>query len=162
MFRMTTRACIDAPADVVWAHLTRLDQIQVWTDVIHRSYVSSTCTTGVGAERTCELGGSRRLHERFVAWDEGRSFTYESTDAPMMKLARNRWSVTPEGERCVLTSEAEMQFRGGLLGRILGYVLLPLMKLVLPNPLAKFKYWVENGRPFAGRASALPLPASVC
>jgi hypothetical protein len=162
MFRMTASACIEAPAEVVWAHLARLDQIHVWTDVIHRSYVSSACTSGVGAERTCELAGKRALHERFVAWEEGRSFTYESTDAPMMKLARNRWTVTASGARSLVTTDAEMEFRGGWLGRLLGWVLVPLMRLVLPNPLAKFKYWVENGRPYAGRASMLPVPAATC
>jgi ligand-binding SRPBCC domain-containing protein len=162
MFKMTTSACVEAPADVVWAHLARLDQISVWTDVIHRAHVSGTCSAGVGAERTCELGGGRALHERFVAWDEGRSFTYESTDAPMMKLARNKWSVTPMGARSLVTSEAEMEFRGGWLGRILGFVLVPLMTLVLPNPLAKLKFWIENGRPFEGRARALPVPSVAC
>ncbi|MEK7863590.1 MAG: SRPBCC family protein [Chloroflexota bacterium] len=162
MFRMTTSACIEAPADVVWAHLARLEPVHVWTDVIHRSYMSSACTSGVRAERTGELRGSRSLHERVVAWDEGRSFTYESTDAPMMKLARNRWSVTPAGARSLVTSAAEMEFRGGWLGRLAGWFLIPVMRLVLPNPLAKFKFWVETGRPYVGRASSLPLPAPAC
>ncbi|GDX82830.1 hypothetical protein LBMAG42_46410 [Deltaproteobacteria bacterium] len=39
-----------------------------------------------------------------MAWDEGRSFTRESADAPMMKLARNTWSVTPMGHRSLVTS----------------------------------------------------------
>ena len=162
MFKMTTSACIEAPADVVWAHLARLDQIHVWTDVIHRSYMSSACATGVGAERTCELAGRRDLHERVIDWDEGRSFTYESTDAPMMKLARNRWSVTPMGARSLVTSDAELELRGGWLGRVLGFVLVPLMRFALPNPLAKLKYWIENGTPYEGRARSLPVPSVAC
>ena len=66
------------------------------------------------------------------------------------------------GDRALVTSDAEMEFRGGWLGRILGWVLVPLMKLVLPNPLAKFKYWVENGQPYGGRASSLPVPQAIC
>lgn len=163
MFTMKTSACIEAPATVVWAHLAQLDRISVWTDVIHRAHVSGSCAMGVGAVRTCELGHGRELHERFVAWDEGRSFTYESTDAPMMALARNTWTVTPMGAgRALVTSEAEMLFRGGWLGSVVGFVLVPLMKLVLPNPLAKFVYWVENGRPYEGRARSLPVPISAC
>lgn len=162
MLRMTASACVEAPAEVVWAHLARLDKLHLWTDVVHDSYMSSVCATGVGAERTCELGGNRHLHERVVAWDEGRSFTYESTDAPMMKLARNTWSVTPMGDNALVTSEAELEFRGGWLGRMLGWMFLPLIKLALPNPMAKFKFWVENGRPFEGKASRLPVPAAIC
>jgi hypothetical protein len=162
MFRMITRACVDAPVDVVWDHLSRLDQIHVWTDAIHRAYISSECSTGVGAERTCELGGRRSLRERIVAWEEGISFTYESTDAPMMKLARNRWSVTPEGTQTLVTSEAEMTFRGGVFGWLLGWILVPLLRFALPNPLAKFKYWVEKGEPFSGKPSRLPVPPLSC
>jgi hypothetical protein len=36
------------------------------------------------------------------------------------------------------------------------------MRMVLPHPLAKFKYWVENGRPFDGSARGLPIPSPVC
>jgi ligand-binding SRPBCC domain-containing protein len=162
MLKMTQSACVEAPVSVVWDHLSRLDQIHVWTDVIHRVEVGGTCSRGVGTERTCELRGSRSVHERFVEWREGESFTYESVDAPLMKLARNRWSLRAEGDRTVVTSEAEMQLRGGMFGHLLGFVLVPLLALVLPNPLAKFKFWVENGRPFEGRASRLPRPSAAC
>ena len=37
-----------------------------------------------------------------------------------------------------------------------------MIKLIFPNPLAKFKYWVETGRPYSGPASSLPVPASFC
>jgi hypothetical protein len=162
MFRMKKSACVEAPVDVVWAHLARLDQIPLWTDAVHHASMSGECTAGVGAIRLCELRGNRRLHERIVAWEEGVSFTYESTDAPMMKLARNRWSVQAEGARTLVTTEAEIAFRGGLFGWLLGAILVPLIGLLLPNPLAKFKYWVEHGRAFPGKASQLPSPAAFC
>lgn len=162
MFRMTSSACVEAPVDVVWRHLSALDQIHLWTDVIHRVHITSSCAIGVGAERACEIVGDRTLHERVIAWEEGTSYTYESTDAPMMALARNRWSVRPEGSRTLVTSDAEMTFRGGWLGALAGYLLVPLMRVVLPNPLAKFKFWVENGRPFEGSARRLPAPALAC
>lgn len=162
VFTMTSSACVDAPADVVWAHLAQLDQIHVWTDLIHDSHMSGTCRVGVGAERVCELGAGRRNHERVTHWDEGRSFTYQSTDAPMMRFARNTWSVIPMGDRALVRSEAEFEFHGGWLGRLLGAIMVPLLKLVLPNPLAKFKYWVENGHPYVGRARSLPTPISAC
>lgn len=134
----------------------------LWTDLVHNAYISSACATGVGAERTCELRRGRDLHERVVAWEEGRSFTYESSDAPMMKLARNTWSVTTVGERCLVTSDAELEFRGGWLANALGWLLLPVMKRLLPNPFSKLKYWVENGRPYEGRTASLPAPLAVC
>jgi hypothetical protein len=80
----------------------------------------------------------------------------------MMKLARNTWSVRAEGARTLITTDAEVQFRGGPVGWLLGFLLVPLLRLLLPNPLAKFKFWVENGRPYEGRASKLPRPAALC
>ncbi len=80
----------------------------------------------------------------------------------MMKLARNRWSVRPDGAGTLVTSEAEVEFRGGVFGWLLGWVIVPLLRLLLPNPLAKFKFWVEQGRPFEGKASKLPSPPALC
>ena len=162
MHEMIATACIEAPHDEVWKHLARLDQVHLWTDVIHHSYMTTACATGVGAERACELPRGKGLRERVVAWDEGRSFTYESSDAPMMALARNTWTVEAIGARTLVTSRAELCFRGGLAGYVLGWLLVPLLRRLLPNPLAKFKFWVENGRPYEGRTSSLPVPAPVC
>ncbi len=162
MFRITNTACVEAPAHVVWAHLARLDAVHLWTDVIHRSYMADDLVCGVGAERVCELAGRRTLHERVIVWEEGRSFTYISTDAPWMKLARNRWSVDAVGARALATSEAELELRGGWFGEMLGHLLMPLLRLFLPNPLARFKYWVEEGRPYAGSARSLPVPPVAC
>lgn len=80
----------------------------------------------------------------------------------MMREARNTWSVAPMGDRTLVRTDAEIVFRGGWLGQALGCLLVPLLGLVLPNPLARFKSWVENGRPFEGRARALPTPAALC
>jgi len=80
----------------------------------------------------------------------------------MMKLARNRWSVRPEGPPTLVTSAAEVEFRGGWLERLMGWLLSPLFRVLLPNPFAKLKYWFEEGRPYESKASKLPLPSAVC
>ena len=162
MIRLVTTACIEAPPEVVWAHLSKLDALHLWTDAVHHSYLSGSCSSGVGAERVCDLGHRREMHERVTAWTEGQSFTYESADAPMMKRARNTWSIQPDGRGTRVVSEAEVELRGGIFGRLLELLFRPLLGLFLPNPLAKFKYWVETGRPFQGKASRLPVPVAVC
>jgi hypothetical protein len=163
MITLNSSACIDAPLALVWARLAALEDIPLWTDAIRAASITSEARMGVGAERTCELHGNHTLTERVVAWDDGRSFTYESTTAPFMKLARNTWSVEAHGPgRTLVTSQAEVTFKGGPFGRLLEIVFGPLLARVFPNPFAKFKFWVETGHPFQGNARKLPTLAPGC
>jgi hypothetical protein len=79
-----------------------------------------------------------------------------------MKRAVNRWSVMAHGEQSLLTSEAEVEIKGGMFGRILEPILAPLMRSMAPNALAGFKYLVEHGHPYEGKASELPRAPAIC
>jgi len=100
--------------------------------------------------------------ERWVAWDEGRSFTYEGSGIPLMQRAVNRWSVISQGERAGLTSEVEVTIKGGMFEKILEPILGPLMRRMAPNALAGFKYLVEHGHPYDGKTSDLPRAPATC
>jgi hypothetical protein len=119
-------------------------------------------TQGVGAERTCGLVGNATIRERWLAWDEGRSFTYEGIGVPLMKRAVNQWTVLPQGDKTLLTSRAELEIKGGVFGRLLEPVLTPILRRMAPNALAGFKYLVEHGHPYVGKASELPLAPALC
>ena len=106
--------------------------------------------------------GNTTITERWVVWEEGRSFTYEGFGIPLVQRAVNRWSVIPQGERALLTSEAEITIKGGVFGKILEPILEPLMRRMAPNALAGFKYLVEHGHPYAGKASELPRVPAAC
>ena len=80
----------------------------------------------------------------------------------MMRRASNRWSVVSQGERSLLVSEAELEIKGGLVGRFLEPVLGPLMQRMAPGALASFKYLVEQGRPYNGKTSELPSVPARC
>ena len=127
-----------------------------------RAHCEGALSQGVGAERTCELVGNYIIKEHWVAWDEGRSFQYEGVGIPLMKRAVNRWSVVAQGERTLLTSEAELEIKGGVFGRMLEPLLEPLMRRMAPNALAGFKYLVEHGHPYDGKASELPRAPATC
>lgn len=162
MITLFASACIEAPAGIVWERLAQLEDIQLWSEPVIHARCEGALTRGVGAERSCELAGHRIIHERWVAWDEGRSFTYEGFGIPLMKRAANRWSVLPHGERTLLTSEAELELKGGVLGRLLEPLVGPLLRRMAPNALAGFKYLVEHGRPYGGKASELPRVPATC
>jgi hypothetical protein len=162
MITLFASACIEAPVDIVWDRLAKLEDIHLWSEPVIHAHCEGALSRGVGAERTCELVGHRIIHERWVAWDEGRSFTYEGFGIPLMRRAANRWSVLPHGERTLLTSEAELELKGGVLGRLLEPLVGPLLQRMAPNALAEFKYLVEHGQPYVGKASELPRAPATC
>jgi hypothetical protein len=114
----------------------------------------------VGAVRVCELKQGTVV-ETILEWDEGRSFTYQGEGAPMMKRATNRWTVEPRGSQTLVTSTAEVELKGG----VVGLLLQPLVKIVASRmgarSLASLKYLVEQGHPYAG-GHRLALAPTAC
>jgi hypothetical protein len=163
MLRLSASVCIDAPAASVWDRLARLEDIQLWSEAIGRATCDGPLSRGVGAERTCTLKGNLVIQERWIAWDEGRSFKYEGSGLPFVKRATNAWSVHPEGEnRSLFTTEAKVELKGGLFGRLLEPIMALAFRRMGSNSLAAFKYLVENGRPYDGRHADLPRAAATC
>jgi len=162
MIKLVASVCIEAPARIVWARLAQLEDIQLWSEAVLHASCEGAIAQGVGAERTCALAGNLTIKEHWVAWDEGRSFTYEGFGIPMMKRATNRWSVVPQGDKALLTSEATLEIRGGVVGRLLEPLLGPMLRRTAPQALAAFKYFVEHGRPYPGKAAELPRAAVIC
>lgn len=162
MIKLKASECVEAPVDTVWARLAKLEDIQLWSENIVNARCEGALSQGVGAERTCELAGHRTITERWVSWDEGHSFAYEGYGIPLMKRAVNRWSVLPHGDKSLLTSEAELEIKGGVWGRMLEPILGPLMRRMAPSALAAFKYLVEHGYPYAGNAAGLPRAPAIC
>lgn len=162
MVKLFASVCIEAPAAAVWAQLARIEEIPRWSDQVVRARCDGPVSRGVGAERTCDLVGNLTVTERWIAWDEGRSFTYEGGGIGVMRRAVNRWTVIPQGERTLLTSEAEVEFAGGFFGRALGWACAPVLRRLAPGTLARFAYLVERGRPYEGKRSGLPRAAARC
>ncbi len=120
-------------------------------------------TRGVGAERTCDLRGGITITERWPAWEEGHSFTYEGFGIPLVAHARNQWTVRPESDgRTLLTSDAEVVLKGGFVGRLLGPFLARQIKRLTPRTLAALAYLVEHGEPANVKHRRLPRIPVAC
>ncbi len=142
---LRSSVCIDAPLKKVWARLARLEDIRLWSEAIAEARCAEGRRHGVGAERTCRLRGDIVIRERWVAWDEGRSFTYDGVGVPLVARARNTWSVHAEGDRTLLVSEAQVVLKGGPVGRLLEPLLSCQIRGMGRRSLAAFKYLVETG-----------------
>lgn len=159
--RMTVTICIDAPQEKVWRWLADVEAIETWSDAVIRARCVGSRKQGVGTERVCDLSNGTIIRERWLEWEEGRSFRYEGLGLPFIRRATNVWTLAPEGrDRTLLTSEAEIEFRG-----VFGRLLSPLFHLIFArtaaSAFAPFKFLVENGRPYTGDPRRLPAPA-VC
>jgi hypothetical protein len=160
--RLFASACIEAPVEVVWRRLARLEDIRLWSEAVLDARCEGARTQGVGAERTCDLRGGITIRERWLQWDEGRSFTYEGVGIPLVARARNEWSVEPDGDRTLLTTRAEVVVKGGWFGRLLEPVMAYQANRIGRRTLAAFKYLVEQGKPPEVRHSKLPPVATAC
>ena len=161
MLRLKDSVCIDAPAALVWDRLSQIDTIDRWVPAIKTVRCATEVTRGRGAVRVCELQRFS-VREEFIEWDEGRSFKYRGTGAPMMKWATNRWSLESYGAKTLVTSEVELVVKGGAVGRLLEPVMALAIRLGLPNSLAPLKFYLETGRPFEGKPGRLPRAPATC
>ncbi len=161
MIKIRNSVCIEAPAPRVWHYLSKIEAIEHWVPAIRRVHCETERMRGVGAVRICELE-KFNVREEFLEWEEGRSFKYRGTGAPMMAWATNRWTIEPIGEKTLVVSESELVVKGGVLGRLLEPIVYLAVRLGLPNSLAPLKYYVETGRPYAGNPRRLPVPQSAC
>ena len=75
MIEVSASACIEAVAPDVWDALARLQDIRLWSEAVVDARCEGAVSRGVGATRACDLRGGVKITERWVAWDEGRSFT---------------------------------------------------------------------------------------
>jgi len=155
MFKLTSTACIEANIAEVWKVLSNIENVSLWIDPIEESFCSGGINRGIGAKRICKLKGNITIYEKWVDWQEGRSFTYEGFDIPLTKSAKNTWSVKQEDDKTLLISEAEIELKGGFLGKLLEPLMIFFSKKMAADSLASFKYLVEEGRPFEGKPSSL-------
>lgn len=162
MIKLSTSVYIEAPAHVVWARLAKLEEVELWAEPIIKASCRGERAQGVGAERTCLLAGNITITERWTAWEEGKSYSYEAFGMPIMQHATNHLTVYSQGAQTLLVSEAELQPKWGLFGRLLEPLIRIWVQRLAPNSLAAFKYLVETGEPYSGRHTDLPRPAALC
>jgi Polyketide cyclase / dehydrase and lipid transport len=162
LLRLSGSVCIDAPVEDVWACLARLEDIRLWSEAVLDARCEEGTSRGVGAERRCELRGGVTITERWLTWDEGRSFAYEGVGIPLVARARNEWTVQAQGAQTLLTSRAEVALKGGRLGKLLEPIVAFQFNRIGPRTLAAFKYLVEHGRPPQVRHARLPRVPAAC
>jgi hypothetical protein len=92
---MLESVCIEAPSDEVWTALARLEDFQLWSQQVVAARCDGPISHGVGAQRRCDLGAGITITERWLSWEDGRSFTYEGVGLPLVARATNTVDRVP-------------------------------------------------------------------
>ncbi len=162
MLKMTGTICIEASATRSWEVLSDIESIAHWSEAVQTARSVGKVSKGVGAHRVCKLSNKMSINEEWIDWQEGQSYTYVAYDLPLVKCAKNTWSIREEEGKTYLTTDSEVVIKGGLFGRLLE----PLMRLATAkmgaDAMAALKYLIENGAPYQGKHSSLPRPMAVC
>jgi hypothetical protein len=151
VLKLKSTVCVEASKEATWKVLSDIENISDWVDVVITAKSTGIVSKGVDAERTCELKHKVTIIERWIAWDEGNSFTYEGFNVPMVKSAKNTWTVKAENGKTIITTESVLVLKGGIIGRMFEPLVKLMSKRLGTKSLASLKYLVENGKPFAGK-----------
>lgn len=92
---------INAPKETVWAVLDDFPRISAWSAGIKDSYSTGDAevTTGLGAERRCELGGNKVLDERISEYVPGERMTIDvwNVEGLPLRSSKATFSVRSTG-----------------------------------------------------------------
>jgi uncharacterized membrane protein len=160
--------CIDKPVSEVWQRLAEIDKVHVWaTETIADSRCFSGSNNdsqfGVGSERVCTMKTGRVLKERVLNWEENQGIEFDVKGFPLFKAARNHWKVQAAGEhKTLLSSTITLDSGGGTKGWLLETFLSWPTRMTFRRTLSRFKYYIENDRPYEGSFMRLPIGNESC
>ena len=111
---------IRAPRTAVWTALADIGSIHTWNPGVHDSRRTSEQAEGVGATRSCDLGGRNYLHEAVTTWEPPERLTMSITDTNLpFARADIRFALEDRGDETLVTVAPDYALKFGPLGRLL-------------------------------------------
>ena len=143
---LVQQVAIDASKEKVWEILADFSGVANWAPTITESRSTTEANGGVDAERSCEHEKMGTIYERIVAWEDGRSLSYDVTKGlPFpMKSLNNIWSVDAAGDNAMVSVAMEFHMGLGPLGVLPALMAKRLMRKEIQVSLAGLKQYVET------------------
>ena len=143
---LVRQVAIDASMERTWEVLADFGGVANWAPTISESHSTTEANGGVGAERTCKHEKMGDIEERIVAWEEGRSLSYDVIEGlPFpMKSLNNTWSVSAAGDNAIVSLVMEVRMGPGLLGSLPALMARLPMRKEMQVSLAGLKQYVET------------------
>lgn len=117
---------IPAVPAAVWAVLADFPNIAAWNSAVAKSFSTSESTSGVGAQRHCDLAPFGELEETIKEWDESRRLVISIDSAKKIPIANGivTFDLGPAGDATEISIEYAYQPKFGIFGHILGSLAL--------------------------------------
>ncbi len=110
-----------APARV-WAVLADFPNIATWNTGVAKSFATSDSTSGVGAQRHCDLAPFGELEETVKEWDDARRMVISIDSAKKLPFAKGEatFILSPADDATEVSVDYKYEPRFGLFGQIMG------------------------------------------
>lgn len=119
----STNTMIQAPLQTVWNTLADIGNIAQWNEGVQHSHLVGDQAEGVGASRTCDLGGGNYLDEDVVIWEPPYKLTMRITQTNLpFQQADIQFTLTPHDHGTQVTVAPAYKLKFGLLGQFLDYI----------------------------------------
>ena len=144
---LVQQVAIDASREKVWEILADFSGVANWAPTISESRSTTEANGGVDAERSCEHEKMGTIYERIVAWEEGRSLSYDVIEGlPFpMKSLNNIWEVRAHGDGALVTLTMDFGMKLGPFGFLPAIMARRPMSKEMRVTLAGLKQYVETG-----------------
>ncbi len=147
MAKLVRHVPINASKEKVWDVLADFGGAANWAPTISESGSTTEANGGVGAERRCKHVKMGYIEERIVAWEDGRSLSYDVIKGlPFpMKSMNVTWSVNAAGDNAIVSGAMEFRMGLGPLGVLPALMARLPMRKELQVSLAGLKQYIETG-----------------
>lgn len=157
MPRVKVSRTIHASPNTVWEIISDYKNISKFHPFLTHITPTGEIENGPGAIRQCHLKDGKTQTEEVIAWEEGRSITQRSVDAPLMRHITGQMIIDRLDEAlCRVTIDTRFVMKYGPLGWILGtLVMAPALHHVLGQVLKGLQRYVETGEEIGPSAASL-------
>jgi uncharacterized protein YndB with AHSA1/START domain len=151
MSTITVQRSVASSVDEVWSALADFGGIHRFSAAIDTSPINpGTPTTGVGAERTCNMYDGNHIQERVTESVEKSRLDIEIFDTSMpLKSAHVRFDLKPTSDGgCEVTMTMDYVVKFGIIGQVMDAVMMrSMMTKSLNRLLAGLDEYLRTGKP---------------
>ena len=125
MRSINTTSVIAAPRSAVWAVLADFPNVADWNTGVKKSYSTSEASSGVGAQRHCDIAPAGQLSETIRQWEPENMMAISIDTAKKMPItyALGTFTLTDDGDSTSVRLDFEYRPRFGPIGKLISPLL---------------------------------------